>query len=189
MTSNIWFTSDTHFHHAAMIKHNLRPFTSVEEMNETLIENWNALVKPKDTVYHLGDVMVSKGPEVLHRLNGYKYLVAGNHDKRNLNKPEFKKNFVWIKEYHELKLYEERQKIVLFHFPILVWNQVHYKAWMLCGHSHGSCSQTRPEAVYGRILDVGTDVHKFAPIEYTQIKDIMRNKIGCYYDHHLPRGE
>lgn len=59
----------------------LRPFTSTEEMDETMVERWNAVVRPQDTVYHLGDVVINK--KSLHhvkRLNGKKRLVRGNHD-------------------------------------------------------------------------------------------------------------
>ena len=59
----------------------LRPFTSTEEMDETMVERWNAKVGPNDTVYHLGDVVINK--KSLHhvkRLNGKKRLVRGNHD-------------------------------------------------------------------------------------------------------------
>ena len=51
----IFFTSDTHFNHKAIISYCSRPFESVEEMNDRLIDNWNQVVKPNDTVYHLGD--------------------------------------------------------------------------------------------------------------------------------------
>jgi len=59
----------------------LRPFTSTEEMDETMIERWNAKVKPGDTIYHLGDVVINqKSLHLVSRLNGRKILVRGNHD-------------------------------------------------------------------------------------------------------------
>ena len=59
----------------------LRPFTSTEEMNETMVERWNAVVTPQDTVYHLGDVVINKRYlDVVRRLNGKKRLIRGNHD-------------------------------------------------------------------------------------------------------------
>ena len=55
--SEVFFTSDTHFDHEAIIWLCNRPFTCVEEMNDKLIENWNATVGPGDTVFHLGDFL------------------------------------------------------------------------------------------------------------------------------------
>lgn len=80
--SNIWVTSDTHFGHENIISYCDRPFSSVEEMDEKLIENWNSVVKPSDKVYHLGDVFFGGNPRLtLGRLNGKKRLVVGNHDR------------------------------------------------------------------------------------------------------------
>jgi calcineurin-like phosphoesterase family protein len=59
----------------------LRPFTSTEEMDEAMVERWNAKVGPNDTVYHLGDVVINrKSLHHVKRLNGKKRLVRGNHD-------------------------------------------------------------------------------------------------------------
>lgn len=80
----IFFTSDLHLGHANVICHCNRPFASVEEMDETLIRNWNQRVKTNDTVYVLGDLMFrnQKPPEeYLDRLKGRKHLITGNHDR------------------------------------------------------------------------------------------------------------
>lgn len=112
--------SDTHFGHENSLKwldsngNKLRPFDSIEELNTTIINNWNNVVKEGDVVYHLGDVVIKKQYlEVIKQLNGTKRLVLGNHDifdiKEYLN-AGFKEIY-GIKVYHELKL-------VLSHFPI-----------------------------------------------------------------------
>lgn len=80
----IFFTSDTHFGHKNIIRYSDRPFRDVTHMNEMLVHNWNSVVTPADTVYHLGDVAL--GPiweslEYINRLNGRKVLVTGNHDR------------------------------------------------------------------------------------------------------------
>ena len=79
----LWFTSDSHFGHYNIIKYAGRPFASVQEMDEAMVQGWNERVKPEDHVYHLGDVTM-KRPKysmgVLGRLNGHKRLVRGNHD-------------------------------------------------------------------------------------------------------------
>ena len=83
----IWFISDTHFGHANIIRYCNRPFASVQEMDETLVANWNAVVQPDDTVWHLGDFALVKGADVLEqyrsRLNGQINLILGNHDRKS----------------------------------------------------------------------------------------------------------
>jgi calcineurin-like phosphoesterase family protein len=93
---NRWFISDTHFFHEDLLSfekedgHKRRSeFANIEEHNETIVERWNARVKPGDKVRHLGDVALGlKGSEydtklhpLLSRLNGRKDLIIGNHDK------------------------------------------------------------------------------------------------------------
>ena len=76
----IFYTSDLHLGHANIIRHCNRPFASVEEMDEVLIDNWNAKVTNADTVHILGDFMFrNKRPpeEYLFRLKGKKHLVVG----------------------------------------------------------------------------------------------------------------
>lgn len=88
MSKNRFIISDTHFGHANCIEKFKRPdgsplrdFSSVEEMDETMIERWNAKVKPGDVVYHLGDVVIhKKNLDKVKRLNGSLRLVRGNHD-------------------------------------------------------------------------------------------------------------
>lgn len=77
---NIFVTSDTHYGHANIIKYCNRPFSSVEEMNEVMIERHNAVVREKDIIYHLGDVYMSMKGKFLEKLTGRKRLILGNHD-------------------------------------------------------------------------------------------------------------
>ena len=85
---NRFVISDTHFGHTNTWEKfkladgsPLRPFTSTEEMDEAMVDRWNAKVRPQDTVYHLGDVVIAKRHmETVKRLNGRKILIRGNHD-------------------------------------------------------------------------------------------------------------
>lgn len=84
----IWFISDTHFSHESMLKFTnetgglVRPeFSSIEDMDETMVERWNAVVRPSDHIYHLGDVAMRRPHlQIVKRLNGHKRLIFGNHD-------------------------------------------------------------------------------------------------------------
>ncbi len=78
----IWLTSDTHYGHVNIIKHSSRPFTTVQDMDRALIENFNQLVKPEDTTYHLGDFALDarRVPGIVAQLNGKHHLIPGNHD-------------------------------------------------------------------------------------------------------------
>lgn len=79
-----WFISDTHFSHKNILEYEptARPFASIEEMNEAMIERWNSVVKPNDKVYHLGDFCMGgkHNVAIAGRLNGNKRLIMGNHD-------------------------------------------------------------------------------------------------------------
>lgn len=79
-----WFSADLHLGHHQIIDYCNRPFATVEQMNETIIARWNERVAPEDTAWLLGDVALGTIDEtlpLLARLNGRKYLVAGNHDR------------------------------------------------------------------------------------------------------------
>lgn len=83
-----WFTADEHFNHENII--NLfvyRPFKSVEEMNNTIINRHNERVKANDTVFHLGDFKVTNQGDNAHdlekKLIGKHIFIAGNHDRNN----------------------------------------------------------------------------------------------------------
>lgn len=90
--NNVFLISDQHFSHKNILKFTrrdgspLRPFATIEEMDETLVQNHNSIVKPTDKVYFLGDVtMGKKGLSIVERLNGKKILIKGNHDQEKLS--------------------------------------------------------------------------------------------------------
>ena len=80
----IWFTSDLHLGHEAVIRMQNRPFQNAEEMNNALIHNLNECVKPEDKLYILGDISHHITPEesnaLIRRIHGKKFLLLGNHD-------------------------------------------------------------------------------------------------------------
>lgn len=210
---SIFFTSDTHFYHKAIIGYCNRPVPPISDtnddptaqvlmMNEWLISRWNAVVKPEDEVWHLGD-FVFCGKEklfgVLDRLNGRKNLVLGNHDygasKYLLQVAATKPYFESIQHYKFLRLnisYEADdgstqqyvQSMVLSHFPILSWDGMAHGSWMLHGHCHGSIDHTWNST--GLRMDVGVDAEDngYAPVSLAQIQKRMSLRTVTPVDHH-----
>ena len=181
MTTTTWFTSDTHYGHKNIIKYSNRPFDSVEEMDEALITNYNAVVKPGDTLYHLGDFAfaeTSRVCNILRRLNGNKHFIRGNHDKSVQG--DALGYFSFVKDYHELKIKTPvRQKIVLCHYPFETWNAGHHGTWHLHGHTHRNLKTSKNI----RRWDVGVDSNNYFPVSFEQIAEIMKNKSDV--EHHL----
>ena len=123
----IFFTSDTHFGHERIIQFCKRPFTSVQEMDEKLIENWNKVVGPNDYVFHLGDFCF-KGSQywdrILNQLNGHKFLIIGNHDLKNLKDGAmFKFDWVGMQAYIQIA----GRSVYLNHFPFLCYGGTYRK--------------------------------------------------------------
>lgn len=158
-----WFTSDQHYGHTNIISFCKRPFESATEMNEAMIKNYQALVKPKDVVYILGDLAFCDPEPIVNRLPGQKHLVLGNHDQRRKNQLH-RLPFNWIKESALVDV--EGQSIFLCHHPWLSWPR---GAWHLYGHLHGN---PHPALKYPLpfALDVGVDAHHYAPISFEQVK-------------------
>ncbi len=152
----VWVTSDLHFYHKNILNFckDTRPYTDVDDMNDSIVTTWNYNVHPDDTVYILGDVSFAnsvKTAAILARLNGTKILIKGNHDTKLVDKAEFNHFFVNIHDYLELNY--EGFKIVMFHFPILEWANCHHGSILLHGHLHGAKSGLEKYKAF----DVGLD--------------------------------
>lgn len=167
----IYFTADTHFDHDNIRKYCNRPFSTVAEMNETIIKNWNAVVKPKDIVYHLGDFAFIKTEarflELFMSLRGTIRFVKGNHDKTTAKYSHY------FDEWHEglVDLTIDKQPVTLCHYAMRVWNKKHYDAWHLYGHSHGELDEG-----YDLSFDVGVDAQQFTPVSLEQVAQKMQLK-------------
>lgn len=153
-----WITSDLHFGHANIMKFcpetRARFRNDVKYMTEAMIEEWNDKVQRGDTVYILGDVAfcsASDAAKILNRLNGDKILVEGNHDRKNLKDVSFQNAFKEIHKYLDINY--DGHKIVMFHYPIAEWDQMHRGALQFHGHLHGGTSGLEKY----RALDVGFD--------------------------------
>lgn len=148
-------------------------------MEQTLIQNYNALVGKNDMVYLVGDICLgSPGAtkRILEKLNGRKHLIYGNHDKVIRRKPELQEYFEWCKEQTEIVVFDKEtksnQRIFLNHYAMKTWPRKHNGSWQLYGHSHGNIPDD-PDALQ---IDVGVDCHDYRPISYEEVKIYMEAK-------------
>lgn len=180
--SNVFFTSDWHVGHRNILQYSNRPFPSVEDMNEALVENHNRVVKSGDRVYHLGDFCLGSeelAVSTVKRLNGQKFLVFGNHDKHLRKSERFLSQWIWARDLTQVEVGD--QKIILCHFAMRSWNQSHRGSWQLYGHSHGSL----PDDPHALSLDVGVDAGwNYIPAAYEDVKALMSKKTWKAIDHH-----
>lgn len=141
-----WIISDTHFMHEKIIGFASRPYRNATEMDVDLIRRWNNRVKPEDTVYHLGDVGMTKGEllaGILARLNGKKILTVGNHDKSAKRMMEF--GFTFACEGIRLIPDGTHRTVYLTHKPLAELPVgVDY---VLHGHIHNSTPESRAQHV------------------------------------------
>lgn len=175
--SDVFLFSDSHFNHQKDFIWKPRGFNSVEEMNEAIVERWNAIVKDDDIVYHLGDVMLGEdlqaGLTLVGRLKGQKYLAYGNHDTNNRVKAFIENNFFKdIQMGYRLK--SGKLSFILSHYPQLVANGEDKKPiYTLHGHSH---SENKWSDVY-HAYNVNADAHNCMPVNIEDIiKDIKEKR-------------
>ena len=192
-----YFTSDTHFGHANIIKYCNRPFKDVSHMNEVLIANWNAVVGEDDVVYHLGDVALGPWTEwdgILTRLNGRKVLVVGNHDRifegeSEKQRDRFAEHYAkWFDEIHHGYAITN----VGDHFPIMSHfpyeadhtNDARYMEFrpkdegnvLIHGHTHENNIVSR--SAKGTLqIHVGADAWEYTPVSEDQIVTILESQL------------
>lgn len=154
-----FFTADEHYSHFNILEYCKRPFSSTEEMDDTLIKRHNEIVNSKDTVYHLGDfTLKNKAENYIRRLNGTHIFIKGSHDYWNKELP-----YIIEKEIDSIY-------VVMCHYAMRTWGRSHFNSWQLYGHSHGELNGI------GKQMDVGVDKNNFYPYSFQQIKKIMEKK-------------
>ena len=190
--NNIWFSSDHHFNHINILKYENRPFSSIEEHDSALIENWNKNVKNTDIVFYAGDIYLGNNKDylrkILYSLNGKIYYVFGNHDtlvrKDILTQERFKTHG----DYLEISI-NKKYNITISHYAMKVWNKRHYGSWSLYGHSHGNLGEDDSrsmdigiDAVYKRL---GQKIENYRPINFNEVHEIMKTRENKPVDHHI----
>ena len=171
----VFLVSDTHFGHAGVCRFThpddpevkLRPWDNADEMDDEMIRRWNDRVRPSDKVYHLGDVVINrKALKTLHRLNGDKVLIRGNHD--IFPDVEYREYF------RELRAYHVMNGMILSHIPIHPESLGRFGV-NIHGHLHASRVKIEPVGKYG-IPVIDTRYHcvcveqtDFAPILFEDV--------------------
>lgn len=183
--NKIWFISDTHFGHENIIKYARRPFETVEQMDNEIVNNWNSRVSNNDIVYHLGDFTLGS----LNQFNKYFSQLNGiikilkyewHHDKRwlmdmydshNHSNEHILINPLVVLEINGLKAENSKfnKKITLCHYPMEEWESQHYGSLHLHGHVHtvGNLTHTLNK------LDVGVDNTNFKPISLGEVVELL----------------
>lgn len=135
-----YFISDLHFGHTNCLAFDNRPFITIQQHDEYIINAWNKTVSVEDDVYILGDISwysSTKTIDIFKQLNGNLHLIRGNHDSHVLKNPELRKLFVEIVDYKELFI-DKKTSIVLCHYPIPCFKNHFYGWYHLYGHVHNS---------------------------------------------------
>ena len=180
---NVWFTADHHFGHANIIKYTRRPFADAIEMDKMLVERWNEVVRPEDTVFHLGDFTLAARMPYVDKLSGRIRVVPGGHDFRWLRQKtcpvEVLPPLVTL-EFETGGAYP--LVVVLCHYPMLSWDRSHYGSIHLHGHTHGTVLPGRssdvkmpPGQKQGCRLDIGVDCWDFRPVNLRTITETVQS--------------
>lgn len=169
----IWFTADTHFGHANIIRLTDRPYRTVGEMDRALVANINARVAPTDELYVLGDFSYRITVEEARAIRGrircrHVHILRGNHDK-DWSNPSVAGTFMVEAPIAILKAQDAR--LVLSHYPLEDWQGQSHGAIMLHGHIHSRGTAYNELCRSQGMLryDVGVDANGYAPVSLDDI--------------------
>ncbi len=166
----VYFTADTHFDHANIIRFCNRPFVTVKEMNEALITNWNRKVHSNDTVFILGDMFfrTTAPAPILQRLKGKKRLIIGNHDSQWMKKVDLDRYFDSVDHYIETS--DGQHTLTMCHFPQVSWNH-QKRSFMIHGHIHENTDMDYWPLILARenLLNAGCDINNFEPVTFEEL--------------------
>lgn len=186
MSKKIFFTSDLHFGHDKEFIWEARGFSSLQEMEDKIISNWNSVVDSDDDVYILGDILMgtndplkkARGINLLNSLNGNKYIIMGNHDTdEKCALYRICNHVVEVVLAKRIKL--GGYKLFLSHFPAFTENYDDKglkQCWIgLHGHTH-----FEEKFFEGRPLmyHVGLDAHGCFPVSFDEIIRDIKEKVG-----------
>ncbi|MFT6091849.1 metallophosphoesterase [Sulfitobacter sp.] len=159
-----WYTADLHFNHGNIISHCGRPFASVEEMDNHILQRLQCVNK-EDDLWVLGDFAFARNAasrryvaEIFEAIPGRKHLIRGNHDHKSTVK------LPWASVQDLIEIKDQEQNLVLCHYPLVSWNRERYGALHLFGHVHDEFKG------YRGALNVGVDCCNFRPIKLREVQ-------------------
>lgn len=179
-----FITSDIHFSHKNIMSFcpdsRARFKGDVAYMDNKIILEWNERIGEEDLVYILGDVAFcpwERAVSYLRSMNGRKILVKGNHDSKLVKSPQFVECFESVHDY--LKITHNGTQVVMFHYPIAEWDQMHRGAVHFYGHLHGGRSGLEKY----RAVDVGMDGNMCYPHDMDHlIAMALKGEIKQHHD-------
>lgn len=178
----IYYIGDMHLGHENVIKYDNRPFATIEEMDATLIDNWNRVVTEEDHVYILGDFCYRSSNEVTHylkQLKGHKHLIAGNHDLKIIEDKNACAYFESIEKLGYVK--DGTTDVVMCHYPIAEWNgkqRTKNKVFHVYSHIHN-----QKDEIYDFMknqngaLNAGCMINNYTPVTLNQLKENNENYV------------
>jgi calcineurin-like phosphoesterase family protein len=184
------FISDTHLNHINIVKgvskwsdtSRCRPFNTVAEHNETILDGINTAADVNDRLIINGDFCFGNHENIPKFRNLIRcrnvWLVKGNHDRQlwKYHRSVFQYTDKYIDD-----LVIDKQQIFMCHYAGHVWEDNNRGSWMLCGHSHGNLPLPHSE---GKILDLCPENHNYKPWTFEQIKEYMDARPIVAKDHH-----
>jgi len=173
----IYYTADQHFGHSNIIRFCDRPFTTVGEMDEALINNWNDTVSDNDIVYILGDLMFRSDKHATYyidKLRGTKHLILGNHDHKWIKNCNLQKYFKSVSYYLEIK--DGGKRLALSHYPMLSWGGAARGALHIYAHIHNKKDGLVFETLkqMDNALNAGVDINEYRPVTLDEL--IINNR-------------
>ena len=171
--SNLLITSDQHFRHKKIWSFRddagslIRPFAaSMEEGDELMVEAWNRVVKRRDIVLHLGDIVVHRsGLELLARLNGQIILVRGNHDRFNMKD--------YAPYVHDLRGSHQIDRVMVSHIPLHPESIPQHCIGNIHGHLHEKIVTLSDGAPDPRYLNASIERIGLEPVGYETLRDAI----------------